>query len=79
MIQVVWTVSEIRIKFRKLRNSEDGLGLIVIHYLQIISITSKYTGQRVLGFSEISRYKKKLVIELCIPVIALAKLSSSVE
>ena len=73
------SVSEIRRKCRKLKNSEDGLDLIVIDYLQLLSSSAKYAGQRVQEVSEISRDIKKLAMELQIPVIALAQLSRSVE
>ena len=73
------TVSEIRRKCRKLKNSDDGLDLIVIDYLQLLSSSAKYAGQRVQEVSEISRDIKKLAMELQIPVIALAQLSRSVE
>ena len=49
------TVSEIRRKCRKLKNSEDGLDLIVVDYLQLLSSSAKYAGQRVQEVSEISR------------------------
>ena len=73
------TVSEVRRKCRKLKNSDDGLDLIIIDYLQLLSSSSKYAGQRVQEVSEISRDIKKLAMELDIPVIALAQLSRSVE
>lgn len=73
------TVSEVRRKCRKLKNSDDGLDLIIIDYLQLLSSSSKYAGQRVQEVSEISRDIKKLAMELDVPVIALAQLSRSVE
>ena len=73
------TVREIRRKCRKLKNSDSGLDLIVIDYLQLLSSSSKYAGQRVQEVSEISRDIKKLAMELDVPVIALAQLSRSVE
>lgn len=73
------TVSEIRAKCRRLANSEDGLDVVVIDYLQLISGTSRYAGQRQQEVSEISRSLKTLAMELNIPVIALAQLSRSVE
>ena len=73
------TVSEVRWKCRKLKNSDDGLDLIVIDYLQLLSSSSKYAGQRTQEVSEISRDIKKLAMELEVPVIALAQLSRSVE
>jgi replicative DNA helicase len=73
------TVSEIRRKCRKLKNSDDGLDLVIIDYMQLISSSAKYAGQRVQEVSEISRDIKKLAMELDIPVIALAQLSRNVE
>lgn len=73
------TVSEIRRKCRKLKNSKDGLDLIVIDYLQLVSSSNKYSGQRVQEVSEVSRDIKKLAMELEVPVIALAQMSRSVE
>ena len=73
------SVSEIRRKCRKLKNSEDGLDLIVIDYLQLLTSSTKYAGQRVQEVSEISRDIKKLAMELEVPVIALAQLSRSIE
>ncbi len=73
------TVSEIRSKCRRLKNSDKGLDAIVIDYLQLISSSSKYSGQRTNEVSEISRDLKKLAMELEVPVIALAQLSRGVE
>ena len=72
------TIGEIRSKARRLA-SEGNLGAIVIDYLQLISINSKYAGNRQQEISEISRSLKTLAMELQIPVIALAQLSRSVE
>lgn len=73
------TVSEIRSKCRKLKNSDKGLDCIIIDYLQLISSSNKYSGQRTNEVSEISRDLKKLAMELEVPVIALAQLSRGVE
>lgn len=73
------TVSEIRSKCRRLKNSDKGLDCIIIDYLQLISSSSKYAGQRTNEVSEISRDLKKLAMELEVPVIALAQLSRGVE
>lgn len=73
------TVAEIRSKCRRLKNSDKGLDAIVIDYLQLISSSSKYSGQRTNEVSEISRDLKKLAMELEVPVIALAQLSRGVE
>lgn len=73
------TVGEIRSKCRRLKNSDKGLDIIIVDYLQLISSSSKYTGQRVQEVSEVSRDLKKLAMELKVPVISLAQLSRSVE
>lgn len=73
------TVSEIRSKCRILKNSDKGLDCIIIDYLQLISSSNKYSGQRTNEVSEISRDLKKLAMELEVPVIALAQLSRGVE
>lgn len=73
------TVSEIRSKCRRLKNSSSGLDLIIIDYLQLVSSSNKYSGNRVNEVSEVSRDLKKLAMELEVPVIALAQLSRSVE
>ena len=73
------TVSEIRAKCRRLANSEDGLDIVIIDYLQLINGSARYAGQRQQEVSEISRSLKTMAMELNIPVIALAQLSRSVE
>ena len=73
------TVSEMRAKCRRLANSEDGLDIVIIDYLQLISGSARYAGQRQQEVSEISRSLKTMAMELNIPVVALAQLSRSVE
>ncbi len=73
------TVGEIRRKCRRLKNSSKGLDLIIIDYLQLISSSNKYAGNRVQEVSEVSRDIKKLAMELEVPVIALAQLSRNSE
>ena len=73
------TVSEMRSKCRRLKQSEKGLDIIIVDYLQLLSSSSKYQGQRANEVSEISRDLKKLAMELEVPVIALAQLSRGVE
>lgn len=72
------TIGEIRAKARRLA-AEGDLAMIVVDYLQLISIDSKYAGNRQQEISEISRSLKTLAMELQIPVIALAQLSRSVD
>ena len=73
------TIGEIRAKCRRLASSEDGLAVVIIDYLQLISGSEKYAGNRQQEVSEISRSLKTMAMELGIPVIALAQLSRSVE
>ncbi len=73
------SVGEIRRKCRRLKNSDAGLDLIIIDYLQLINSTTKYAGNRVAEVSEISRDLKKLAMELEVPVVALAQLSRGTE
>ena len=73
------TISEIRAKCRRLASSEDGLGIVIIDYLQLINGSARYAGNRQQEVSEISRSLKMLAMELGIPVIALAQLSRTVD
>lgn len=73
------TASEIKAKCRRLSTIGDGLGLVIIDYLQLIDSSSKYSGSRQQEVSEISRNLKTMALELEVPVIALSQLSRSVE
>lgn len=73
------TVADIRAKCRRLKK-EEGLGMIVIDYLQLIAGRSgKGSENRQQEVSEISRMLKHLARELDVPVIALSQLSRAVE
>lgn len=73
------TASEIKAKCRRLSTQGEGLGLVIIDYLQLIDSSSKYQGSRQQEVSEISRNLKTMALELEVPVIALSQLSRSVE
>lgn len=73
------TIGEIRAKCRRLASSEQGLALVVIDYLQLISGGKNYGSNRQQEVSDISRSLKTLAMELEVPVIALSQLSRSVE
>ena len=73
------TIGEIRAKCRRLASSEKGLDIVIIDYLQLISGSAKYAGNRQQEIAEISRSLKTLAMELKIPIIALAQLSRDVE
>jgi replicative DNA helicase len=71
---------EVRAKSRRVAQ-EHGLDLIIIDYLQLMSIPQRPGSQanRQQEISEISRSLKQLARELKVPVIALSQLSRSVE
>ncbi|MCL4489521.1 MAG: replicative DNA helicase [Chloroflexi bacterium] len=71
------TPLEIRAKARRLQ-SEHGLDLIIIDYLQLMTVRGR-TENRVQEISTISRQLKELARELRVPVIALSQLSRAVE
>ena len=73
------TASEIQAKCRKLSTQGEGLGLVVIDYLQLIDSSGRYQGARQQEISEISRKLKTMALELNVPVIALSQLSRNVE
>ncbi len=73
------TMGEIRSKCRRLASSESGLDLVIIDYLQLLSGSARYAGNRQQEVSEISRNLKTMALELNVPVIALAQLSRAVE
>ena len=73
------TIGEIRAKCRRLASSENGLALVVIDYLQLISGGRNYGSNRQQEVSDISRSLKTLAMELGVPVIALSQLSRGVE
>ena len=71
------TVMEIRAKARRLK-SREGLGLIVVDYLQLMSGHGPVENRQV-EVSEISRGLKILARELEVPVVALSQLSRGLE
>ena len=71
-------VSDIRSKCRRLKQ-EDGLGMIIIDYLQLIQGSVNSQDNRQQEVSEISRSLKGLARELEVPLIALSQLSRGVE
>jgi len=75
------TVSELRANARRLARQCGGkLGLIVIDYLQLMSVSTSMSDEnRATAVGEISRGLKMLAKELGCPVIALSQLSRGVE
>ena len=73
------TIGEIRAKCRRLAASKEGIGLVIIDYLQLVTASNKYAGNRQQEVAEISRALKTLALELKVPIIACAQLSRAVE
>ena len=71
------TPIELRARARRIQR-EKGLSLIVIDYLQLMSVHGNKEN-RATEISEISRNLKALARELDIPIIALSQLNRSVE
>ena len=69
--------TDIRARARRLQR-EHGLGLIVVDYLQLMSVPGNKEN-RATEISEISRSLKALAKELSVPIIALSQLNRSVE
>ncbi len=74
------TVAALRTRARRLKR-QQGLGLIVIDYLQLLRPSSPGRGSenRVQEISEITRGLKAVAKELEVPVLALSQLSRAVE
>lgn len=72
------TPTEIRAKCRRLKRKHPELALIMVDYLQLMSVYGK-SENRVQEISEISRSLKALAKEIGVPVIALSQLNRGVE
>ena len=69
---------ELRARARRMWRMYEGLGLIVVDYLQLMSSSSS-SENRATEISEISRSLKALAKELKVPVMALSQLNRSLE
>jgi len=72
------TPTEIRAKSRRLKREHPELSLIMVDYLQLMTVHGK-SENRVQEISEISRSLKALAKEINVPVIALSQLNRGVE
>ena len=72
------SIEKIQEKCRKLK-IENNIGLVVIDYLQLITISNKKSKSREQEISEISLSLKILAKELNVPIIVLSQLSGCVE
>ncbi|MGA7686094.1 MAG: replicative DNA helicase [Terriglobales bacterium] len=73
------TLSEMRAKARRLKQSRGQLDLLVVDYLQLMSGGSKRFENRTQEVSAISRGLKAIAKELQVPVMALSQLSRAPE
>ncbi len=73
------SLSEMRAKARRLRQSQGRLDLIIVDYLQLMSGGSRRYENRTQEVSAISRGLKALAKEMEVPVIALSQLSRAPE
>ncbi len=70
--------TEVRSRARRLTREHGQLGLVVIDYLQLMSLKG-HSENRTAEISEISRSLKALAKELNVPVVALSQLNRSLE
>lgn len=70
--------AEMRARARRVAREHNGLGLIVVDYMQLMQVPG-YGDNRVQEVSEISRSLKALAKELNIPIVALSQLNRSLE
>jgi replicative DNA helicase len=73
------SLSEMRAKARRLKQSQGALDLVIVDYLQLMSGGAKRFENRTQEVSSISRGLKALAKELQVPVIALSQLSRAPE
>jgi replicative DNA helicase len=73
------SITEIRLKIKKLFFEETKIGLIVIDYLQLMQNSSFSSNNRVQELSQITRSLKNIAREFNVPIIALSQLSRNVE
>ncbi len=73
------SLSEMRAKARRLKQSQGTLDLIIVDYLQLMSGGAKRFENRTQEVSSISRGLKALAKEMQVPVIALSQLSRAPE
>lgn len=74
------TISEIRMKVRKVKNENPGKQVVVfIDYLTLIKPSNDHGGNNHLAVSEIAKGLKSMAKEFVCPVVVLAQLNRGVE
>lgn len=72
------TLEELRASVRRYKR-KHGLHLLVLDYLQLMTINGRKNGTRAEDVSELTRRLKNLAGELGVPIIALSQLNRGVE
>jgi replicative DNA helicase len=72
------TIVDIRAKARRQKSSRDGLGVIMVDYLQLMSGHTRFDNRQQ-EVAEISRSLKLLAKELEVPVVAVSQLNRNPE
>ena len=72
------SIAQLSARARRLKR-QQGLGLLIVDYLQLMTGTSNKSDNRVQEVSQITTGLKALAKELNVPVIALSQLSRAVE
>ena len=73
------SVFELRAKCRRQARTKEGLGIVIIDYLQLMTSGVDNKGSREQEVSTISRSLKAIAKELNVPIIALSQLNRGVE
>ena len=80
VVQAAERLHDVRAKARRMRSSKQGLSLIIVDYLQLMtSAAVRRPDNRQQEVAEISRSLKLLAKELHIPVLALSQLNRNPE
>ncbi|MHC5653411.1 replicative DNA helicase [Stappia sp.] len=72
------SIAQLSARARRLKR-QRGLDLLIVDYIQLLSGSSKNSGNRVQEITEITTGLKALAKELNVPIIALSQLSRQVE
>ncbi|MCL2491739.1 MAG: replicative DNA helicase [Coriobacteriia bacterium] len=72
-------ITELRAKARRELRNNEGNGLVIVDYLQLMQPVRRNTENRQVEIAEISRGLKILAKDLQIPVLALSQLSREIE
>ncbi|MAT94528.1 MAG: replicative DNA helicase [Halioglobus sp.] len=72
------TPTEVRSRARRVFRENDGLGMIMVDYLQLMRVAGASEG-RTAEISEISRSLKAIAKEFRVPMVALSQLNRSLE